>query len=124
VTDRGAPIVTLTEHAHEHGVLLTLAGRLDARTVADLRLTLHQVVAEGNAPLLLDLEGIEIGDASGLGLVVELRRRARRAGRAVHVVAADDRTRRLLLRARLHGLFAAVGPRREPGDDGLLVGAS
>jgi anti-anti-sigma factor len=124
VTDRGASVITLVERVHEHGVLLTLSGRLDARSVADLRLTLHRVVADGTGPLLLDLEGIEIGDASGLGLVVELRRRARRAGRAVHVIAADDRTRRLMLRARLHGLFAAVGPRREPDEDGLLVGAS
>lgn len=124
MADRGAPIVTLTEHAHESGVLLALSGRLDARTVADLRLTLHRVVADGSQPLLLDLEGVEIGDASGLGLVVELRRRARRAGRAVHVVAADDRTRRLLHRARLHGLFTAVGTRRAPGGDGVLAGAS
>ncbi|MBM6400630.1 STAS domain-containing protein [Phycicoccus sonneratiae] len=124
MTDRGAPIVTLTEHDHESGVLLTLAGRLDARSVADLRLTLHRVVADGTTPLLLDLEGVEIGDASGLGLVVELRRRAHRHGRAVHVVAADARTRRLLIRARMHGLLTAAAPRREPGDEGVLAGVS
>ena len=80
---------------------MALRGRLDVRTVADLRLSLHRVIADGTTPLLLDLGEAHVGDTTGFGLIVECQRRARRAGRPMVVVAADDRTRRLLRRARL-----------------------
>ncbi len=114
MSDRGTPFVTMTVRTDELGVHVALSGRLDARGVADVRLDLHRVVADGTAPLMLDLAGIEIRDATGLGLLVELRRRSHRAGRPLRVVAADDRTRRLLVRARQHRLLGtppvAVGP--------------
>jgi anti-anti-sigma regulatory factor len=61
-----------------------------------------------------------VGDATGFGLLVECVRRSRLAGRPMRIVAADERTRRLLRRARLgrlltgapsppRGLAAAVG---------------
>jgi anti-anti-sigma regulatory factor len=49
-----------------------------------------------------------VGDATGFGLIVECQRRARRAGRPMRIVAADERTRRLLRRARLHSLLLVV----------------
>ncbi len=107
MSDRGPHAVTMTEHTDETGVVLVLSGRLDARGVADVRLDLHRMVATGTGPLLLDLAGIEIRDASALGLLVEVRRRAHRAGRPLRIVAADDRTRRLLVRVRQHGLLSA-----------------
>ncbi|MGG5260845.1 STAS domain-containing protein [Phycicoccus avicenniae] len=124
MADQGDTVVTITEHQHAAGVLVVLNGRLDTRTVPDVRLTLHRLVADGSDAVLLDLGQVEIGDATGLGLVVELRRRARRAGRSLHVVAADDRTRRLLRRARLHGLLAAVAvPCAEAPSEQALAGA-
>ena len=76
------------------------------RTVADLRLTLHRLIANGSTPVLLDLGEAQVGDATGFGFIVECQRRARRAGRPMRIVAADERTRRLLRRARLHSLLA------------------
>ena len=71
------------------------------------RMTLHRVIANGtSAAVLLDLGEAHVGDATGFGLIVECERRARRAGRPMHIVAADDRTRRLLRRARLHSLLS------------------
>ena len=58
--------------------------------------------------VLLDLGEAHVGDATGFGLIVECQRRARRAGRPMRIVAADERTRRLLRRARLHSLLLAV----------------
>ena len=66
--------------------------------------------------MLLDLGEAHVGDATGFGLIVECERRARRAGRPMHIVAADDRTRRLLRRARLRSLLtlAPTGVPDEP----------
>ena len=64
-----------------------------------------------------------MGDTTGFGLIVECLRRSRRAGRPLCIVAADDRTRRLLRRARLGALLGATGePAVSPG--AVLAGAA
>lgn len=110
MADQGDAIVTITEHHDDGGCHVALRGRLDVRTVADLRLALHRVIASGSTPLLLDLGEAHVGDATGFGLIVESLRRSRRAGRPMHIVAADDRTRRLLRRARLGALLGVATP--------------
>jgi anti-anti-sigma factor len=112
-------MVLMTEHHDDRGCLVTLRGRLDVRTAADLRLRLHRLIAGGTSPLLLDLGEVHVGDATGFGLLVECLRRSRRAGRPMRIVAADERTRRLLRRARLGRLLAAV-----PGDARWLAAAA
>ena len=106
MADLGDVRVTLTEAHDERGCHLALAGRLDVRTVADVRLPLHRAIAAGTTAVHLDLGEAHIGDATGFGLVVEVLRRSRRAGRPLVVVAADDRTRRLFRRARMGSLLA------------------
>lgn len=102
----GDAVVHLIEVHDERGCHLVLTGRLDVRTVADVRLQLHRTIAAGTTAVHLDLGDAHIGDATGFGLVVEVLRRARRAGRPLLVVAADDRTRRLFRRARMGSLLA------------------
>ena len=120
----GDAIVTIAEHHDEHGCHVALRGRLDVHTTADLRLSLHRVIAEGSTPLLLDLGEAHVGDTTGFGLIVESQRRARRAGRPMVVVAADDRTRRLLRRARLGSLLGtASAPARPVAATPVLAGA-
>jgi anti-anti-sigma factor len=106
----------MTEVDDDGGCHVVLRGRLDVRTVADLRMPLHRVIASGTTAVLLDLGEAHVGDATGFGLIVECERRARRAGRPMQIVAADDRTRRLLRRARLHSLLspAPVAVAEEP----------
>jgi len=108
VADQGTAIVTITEYEDDRGCHVALRGRLDVRTVADLRLTLHRLIATGTTAVLLDLGEAHVGDATGFGLIVECQSRARRAGRPIRIVAADERTRRLLRRARLHSLLATA----------------
>jgi anti-anti-sigma factor len=108
VAEPGTAIVTISEFHDDGGCHVVLRGRLDVRTVADLRMSLHRVIASGTTAVLLDLGEAHVGDATGFGLIVECERRARRAGRPMHIVAADDRTRRLLRRARLHSLLTAA----------------
>jgi anti-anti-sigma factor len=108
VAEPGNAIVTMTEFQDDGGCHVELRGRLDVRTVGDLRLTLHRLIANGTSAVLLDLGEAHVGDATGFGLIVECQRRARRAGRPLRIVAADERTRRLLRRARMQALLVAV----------------
>ena len=101
-------IVTVTEREDDGGCHVALRGRLDVRTVADLRMTMHRLIANGSTPVLLDLGEAHVGDATGFGLIVECQSRARRADRPLRIVAADERTRRLLRRARMSSLLGAA----------------
>jgi anti-anti-sigma factor len=121
VAGPGDAVVTIAEHHDERGCHVVLRGRLDVHTTADLRLSLHRVIAEGSTPLLLDLGEAHVGDATGFGLIVESQRRARRAGRPIVVVAADERTRRLLRRARLGSLLGTASAPVDPTP--VLAGA-
>ena len=120
----GEVVVTITEHQDDQGCHLALHGRLDVRTVADLRTALHQRIAMGTTPVLLDLGAVHVGDATGFGLIVECLRRSRLAGRPVRIVAADDRTRRLLRRARLGSLLLGPAPECLVGSQPAMAGAA
>jgi len=108
VDQRRHTIVTLNERRDESGHHVSLRGRLDFHTVPDLRMVLHRIVDDGRDDLLLDLAECEIGDATGFGVIVECLRRARRGSRSFSIVDADQRTRRLLRRARLSHLVVPL----------------
>lgn len=110
VAHRRHPIVTLDEHRDASGHHVSLRGRLDVHSVPDLRMVLHRVVDDGTDDLLLDLAECEIGDATGFGVIVECLRRARRGSRTFSIVDADDRTHRLLRRARMSHVVGHVDP--------------
>jgi anti-sigma B factor antagonist len=81
---------------------VVLAGRLDARAAGDVRDTLHAVLAVGSGRLVVDLSGLELLDATGLGVLVGAHHRARRDGRELVLRATPARIARLLRLARLH----------------------
>jgi anti-anti-sigma factor len=64
-----------------HGQEVVIEGRIDVRSAADLRLALRAAISEGFGDLHLHLGDVEIGDATGLGVLLESHRRARREGR-------------------------------------------
>ncbi len=88
---------------------VTVTGRIDARAVASLRDLLQRVIDNGTGDVVLLLGDAEIGDATGLGVLVGAHHRARRAGRRLVISEASVRTARLLRASRL---------------DRVLIGAS
>lgn len=80
---------------------LRLTGRLDSRTIPDVRLALHRAVDAGSGDLRLDVAGLEIWDAAGLGLLVGVHRRALHRGRRVLLVDPSSRLLRLMRLVRL-----------------------
>lgn len=86
----------------EPGSRVVLAGRLDVRADADLRQLLAEQVQAGDGDLVVDLSAVTAVDATGLGLLVGVHRRALRAGRVLVLCGVPPPVARLLLVTRLH----------------------
>jgi anti-anti-sigma factor len=88
------------------GQLITLTGRLDVIGAAIARDALHTAIATGTGPLIVDLAGVELLDATGLGVLVGSHRRARLAGRRLVLRDASPRVARLLWLIRIDRIIA------------------
>jgi anti-anti-sigma factor len=84
------------------GQEVAVAGRLDVRTVPELRLALHLILDRGVGDLLIHLAEAEVHDATGLGVIVGMHHRARLMGRRLVLVDVSPRLDRLLRTTRLH----------------------
>ena len=84
------------------GAHVALSGRLGSASVGDARIVLSAAIDAGVEDLLLDLGGVELVDATGLGLLVGMHRRAERLGRRLVITNVPERVERLLLATRLH----------------------
>ena len=80
---------------------VSLSGRLDARAAGPVRDALHGALASGSGRLVVDLSGIELLDATGLGVLVGAHRRARLDGRELVLRGVPPRIARLLKVTRL-----------------------
>jgi anti-anti-sigma factor len=84
---------------------LRLAGRLDVSTVADVRIALHEALDRGSGDLVVNLAEVEVGDATGLGVLVGAHRRAGRRGRRLVLRGVPPRLQRLLAATKLHRIL-------------------
>jgi anti-sigma B factor antagonist len=84
------------------GSLISLTGRLSARTVAEVRSTLVAAIALGKGDLVLDISGVDLVDASGLGVLVGAHRLALRGERRLVIRSAPQRVERLLAATHLN----------------------
>ena len=94
-----APVRVTTSR---RGQEVVITGPVDVRVAADLRLALHAAIEDGSGDLYLHLGDAEIGDATGLGVLPECHRRARREGRRLVLASITPRTDRLLRVSRLN----------------------
>lgn len=94
------------------GQEVTVTGRLDVNSVAEIRMALHDILDRGVGDLLVHLANAEVHDATGLGVIVGVHHRARRVGRRLVLVDVSPRLDRLLRSSRLHRVLA-----RAPMDD-------
>jgi anti-anti-sigma factor len=99
------PPVQVLDAPDGHDVIIE--GRLDVHTVPDIRDAIHAVIATGSGDLRLHLRNAEIGDATGLGIILHLHRRATRAQRRLLLIDPSDRTTRLLRGCRLDRILAS-----------------
>ena len=82
-----------------HSIALT--GRLDVHSVSDVREILHAAIDASSGDVHVDVSGIELVDATGLGVLVGADRKAKRAGRRVVLRDVSPRLHRMLRATRL-----------------------
>lgn len=92
------------------GQLLLIDGDLDVHSVPDVRLAAVAALESGSGDLVLGLSDVGSVDTTGLGMLLELHRRAGRADRRLVLAGAGIRLRRLLVRSRLDRVLALDGP--------------
>jgi anti-anti-sigma factor len=85
---------------------VVLVGRLDVRGAAAAREALHKALARGEGRLLVDLSGVDLLDATGLGVLVGAHRRAHLQDRELVLCDARPRIARLLSLTRLDRIIA------------------
>lgn len=88
---------------------LAVGGRLDVRSAADARTVLHSAVDGGCGDLVLDLTELDSWDATGLGVIMGVHRRAGRANRRLVLRGVPPRMERLLVATRLHRVLIIEG---------------
>lgn len=81
---------------------LSLSGRLSASTVGGVRDALADALADGTGDVVVDMSGVELIDATGLGVLVGAHRRAQHVDRRLVLRALPERIDRLLIATRLH----------------------
>jgi anti-anti-sigma factor len=101
-----------------------LSGRVDVTAVADFRSVLQEAVDSaallGALPggvMRIDVAGLELVDAAGLGVLVAMHRRAGRAGLRLALRNVPEPLSRLLFISRLYRVLSVeqpqIGLRRE-----------
>jgi anti-sigma B factor antagonist len=85
--------------------VVTVYGEVDVATSPQLREQLIRLVSDGRVRLVLDLEGVDFLDSTGLGTVVSALKRARTHGGDVRLVCTEARITRLF---EITGLDKAV----------------
>lgn len=85
--------------------VVSVYGEVDVATAPSLREQLIDLVSDGSTKLVLDLEGVDFLDSTGLGVIISALKRARTQGGDLRLVCTQARIRRLF---EITGLDKAV----------------
>jgi anti-anti-sigma factor len=95
-----------TEESDEDGALvLTVRGELDLETAPTLRERLRAAIAKGRTQLIVDVAGLAFIDSTGISVLVDAMKQARRQDGSLVLRDPTPGTRRVLEIAGLLGLF-------------------
>lgn len=75
--------------------IVSIYGELDVATAPALRERLIALVGEGSHKLILDLEGVDFLDSTGLGTIISALKRVRTHGGDMRLVSTQPRIQRL-----------------------------
>jgi anti-anti-sigma factor len=89
---------------------LFLRGALDVHTAADVRQRVHTAVDRGAGDFVLDVSEVGLIDATGLGLLVAVHRRAGRLERRLVLRGVTPQVHRILVLTKLHRIIALESP--------------
>lgn len=93
--------------------VVTIFGELDVASAPALRERLIGLVNEGSTHLVLDLEGLDFLDSTGLGALISALKRARTNDGDLRLVCTQSRIRRLFEITALDKAFPLHGSLEE-----------
>ena len=108
------------------GCELALSGRMDASSATEMREALHSAIESGDGDLVVDVSGVDMVDAIGLGVLLGAHRRAPRPDDAWSSATPARASCASCGSARLHRVFAlepgAACPATHPRRAAKLLG--
>src|SRR5688500_15484470 len=87
--------VTVDLDSHPGWAVVRVHGDVDVATAPRLREQLVQLVTDGTSHLVLDLDGVDLLDSTGLGVIVGALKRARTHGGDLRLVCTRARLRKV-----------------------------
>jgi anti-sigma B factor antagonist len=93
------------EDRDSNGRVLTLAGRLNAASTAEVKNRIHASVEEGRTHIVADLTGLDFIDSSGLASLVTGLKATREAGGFFRLVGAREQVLSVLKLTKLDRIF-------------------
>ena len=119
--------LTLNERPIGEGrTVVEVSGEIDVYTAPKLRESLLNLVDSGNYQLIIDMEGVEFLDSTGLGVLVGGLKRVRAHDGAIDLVCTQGRILRIFRITGLSNVFSiyfpveavgAAGPGKPPALD-------
>jgi anti-sigma B factor antagonist len=85
--------------------VLKLKGRLDAASAKDIREKVISLSQQNQVNLVIDMEGVDFIDSSGLGSLVSSLRTVNKQGGDIKISALQDQVRSVFELTRLHRIF-------------------
>jgi anti-sigma B factor antagonist len=99
--------LTLNEYAAAPGrTVIEVCGEIDVYTAPRLRETLISLVDGGNYRLIIDMEGVEFLDSTGLGVLVGGLKRVRAHGGGIDLVCTQGKILRIFRITGLNKVFS------------------
>jgi anti-sigma B factor antagonist len=86
--------------------VLAVSGEVDVATVPRLREQLHGLVAQGSTQIVVDLDGVDFLDSTGLGVLVGALKRVRSNDGELSLVCNQPRIRKVFEVTGLTKVFA------------------
>ena len=99
------PTIALAVEHRDEGAVVTVGGDLEFGTAASLRSTLIDLSQQGCDSLVVDLEGLDFIDSTGLSLLVQAKQRIESQGHRFVLRSPTQRVRRVLEISGLAELF-------------------
>jgi anti-sigma B factor antagonist len=93
----------------DDGLLMTVSGDVDFSCSTDLRRAIQEQIAHRPARMVIDLEGVNYMDSSGVAALVEVLRAQTKAKRKLVLCNLQSRVKGIFEIARLDSVFTIVG---------------
>lgn len=97
--------LSIQSAAEQGGSVVTIAGEIDLRSSPALRGTLLEMVESRATRVIIDLSGVSYIDSSGVGTLVEFKRKLERVGGRIVLAGMQPRVKSVFEITRLDRFF-------------------